>query len=91
MTVIAENSKVLNWLVFSFPLLMAGGVVIVGIIRKWRFFTEPLPMFLDCWRFTVSIHKRFGAKGMKAFWLVVAIAGIAMSIFAFMDVVSTNN
>jgi len=76
---ITENPKMLIVLIASLPPLVWGIVILVGIVRKWSFFVKPLPALLDRSRLSVSIHNRFGARGLKIFWLALAIVGIAMS------------
>ena len=42
---------------------------------------KPFPKVFDFWGITVFIHERFGTKGLKTFWLSVAIAGIVTDVF----------
>ena len=71
-----ENKVILTLLAILVPFFVAGIVVIVGLLRNWSFFTKPFPVWLDVSRHTVSIHKRFGAKGMRFFWFMIAFAWI---------------
>jgi len=81
--------ELLFMFVLAFLLFVAGIAVIVGVFRKRSSFfirRHPFPArfgFLNYGRLTMwlpTVHKYFGVKGIKIFWLMWAGSWIVTSV-----------
>lgn len=61
---------------------VAGLVIFIGALKKWRALMEPMPSAPPFYNVAAVIKNHFGARGLRAFWLILSVLWMSGSIAA---------